>query len=192
MRTFAQEQNQPRKPVSSIFARSNTAKPGPHRRAADPILRLQSAIGNQAFQRKLQIDAEELEPELAGTTSPRLGHDFSRIPIYRSIAGAIQTKLAVNQPGDAYEQEADGIADQVMRMPEPRLRPACPCGGKCPNCQKEQPGQEQPSHGHGRLRTKRSGGSPATPFSSSCASDPGVPSAGVREEKDELSLPPPS
>jgi hypothetical protein len=155
MQTFAQEQNQPQKPVSSILARSNTAKPGPHRLAADPILHLQGVIGKRAFQRKLRIDAEELETGLAGTTSPRLGHDFSRISIYRSIAGAIQTKLAVNQPGDAYEQEADGIADQVMRMPEPRLRSACPCGGKCPNCRKEQPGQEQPSHGHGRLRAKR-------------------------------------
>ena len=30
---------------------------------------------------------------------------------------AIQTKLTVNQPGDVYEQEADRVADQVMRMP---------------------------------------------------------------------------
>ena len=30
-----------------------------------------------------------------------------------------QTKLTVNQPGDAYEQEADRVADQVMRMPDP-------------------------------------------------------------------------
>ncbi len=29
----------------------------------------------------------------------------------------VQTKLVVNQPGDRYEQEADRIADQVMRMP---------------------------------------------------------------------------
>ena len=30
----------------------------------------------------------------------------------------IQTKLAVSQPGDALEQEADQIADQVLRMPQ--------------------------------------------------------------------------
>jgi hypothetical protein len=29
----------------------------------------------------------------------------------------LQTKLAVNAPGDVYEQEADRVADQVMRMP---------------------------------------------------------------------------
>jgi len=34
-------------------------------------------------------------------------------------SGAIQTKLAVGQPGDPYEQEADRVADQVLRMPEP-------------------------------------------------------------------------
>ncbi len=32
----------------------------------------------------------------------------------------IQTKLKISEPGDKYEQEADRIADEVMRMPEPR------------------------------------------------------------------------
>ncbi len=31
----------------------------------------------------------------------------------------IQTQLTVNQPGDRYEQEADHVADAVMRMPDP-------------------------------------------------------------------------
>lgn len=30
----------------------------------------------------------------------------------------LQTKLAINEPGDRFEQEADRVADQVMRMPE--------------------------------------------------------------------------
>ncbi len=34
----------------------------------------------------------------------------------------IQTKLKISQPGDKYEQEADRIAEQVMRMPEPSLQ----------------------------------------------------------------------
>src|SRR5438105_5230341 len=29
----------------------------------------------------------------------------------------LQAKLTVNQPGDTYEQEADRVAEQVMRMP---------------------------------------------------------------------------
>jgi hypothetical protein len=31
----------------------------------------------------------------------------------------IQTNLKISEPGDVYEQEADRIADQVMRMPDP-------------------------------------------------------------------------
>lgn len=32
-------------------------------------------------------------------------------------SGALQPKLAISQPGDAYEQEADRMAEEVMRMP---------------------------------------------------------------------------
>jgi hypothetical protein len=34
-----------------------------------------------------------------------------------ATAGAIQTKLAINKPGDKYEQEADQVADQVIARP---------------------------------------------------------------------------
>ncbi|MBD2766357.1 DUF4157 domain-containing protein [Hymenobacter sp. BT664] len=34
-------------------------------------------------------------------------------------APPIQTKLTVNQPGDKFEQEADRMADKIMRMPAP-------------------------------------------------------------------------
>ena len=34
-------------------------------------------------------------------------------------SGALQAKLKIGQPGDVYEQEADRVADAVMRMPEP-------------------------------------------------------------------------
>jgi hypothetical protein len=34
----------------------------------------------------------------------------------------VQRKLTISQPGDKYEREADRVADQVMRMPEPRLQ----------------------------------------------------------------------
>lgn len=35
---------------------------------------------------------------------------------------AIQPKLRVGQPNDKYEQEADRVAEQVMRMPEPAVQ----------------------------------------------------------------------
>ncbi len=37
-------------------------------------------------------------------------------------AGPLQAKLTINQPDDKYEREANWVADQVMRMPEPRLQ----------------------------------------------------------------------
>jgi hypothetical protein len=38
-------------------------------------------------------------------------------------SGIIQAKLRISEPGDIYEQEADRVADQVMRMPEPAIPP---------------------------------------------------------------------
>jgi hypothetical protein len=35
-----------------------------------------------------------------------------------------QPKLTINAPGDKYEQEADRVADTVMRMPEPSIQRA--------------------------------------------------------------------
>ena len=65
----------------------------------------------------------------------------------------LQAKLTINQPGDVFEQEADHVADAVMRMPDPSVspksitRPAltvrvqrCSCGksasvsGECEEC----------------------------------------------------------
>jgi len=40
---------------------------------------------------------------------------------------ALQTKLRVNGPGDPYEQEADQVMEQVMRMPVHPIRPETTC-----------------------------------------------------------------
>ncbi|MDL1973334.1 MAG: DUF4157 domain-containing protein [Deltaproteobacteria bacterium] len=37
-------------------------------------------------------------------------------------SGVIQAKLKIGQPNDIYEQEADRVAEQVMRMPEPKVQ----------------------------------------------------------------------
>lgn len=82
-------------------------------------------------------------PPLSDTRTPlepRSGHDLSRVPVHTAdscpvfprrcpFGGAchtcparVQTKLKIGQPGDKYEQEADRVADQVMRMSEPTVR----------------------------------------------------------------------
>ena len=38
------------------------------------------------------------------------------------VVSGIQAKLTVGQPGDIYEQEADRVADEVMRMAEPGVQ----------------------------------------------------------------------
>ena len=60
------------------------------------IVYLHRTIGNQAVQRLMR------------STDPANGFDFAKI--------AILPKVKVSQPGDEYEQEADRIAEQVMRM----------------------------------------------------------------------------
>lgn len=48
-------------------------------------------------------------------------------------SGMLQAKLKIGQPDDKYEQEADRVAEQVMRMPAPNIQrtPACsPCGDR--------------------------------------------------------------
>src|SRR5262245_30729456 len=40
-------------------------------------------------------------------------------PIWRKLATNIQPKLIVSVPSDPQEQEADQVADRVMRMSEP-------------------------------------------------------------------------
>ncbi len=63
-----------------------------------------------------------------GAAKPALGHDFSRVRVHATPAPTLQTKLAVNQPGDQYEQEADQVADNVLHMAAPgtTLAPATP------------------------------------------------------------------
>jgi len=61
------------------------------------------------------------------STTPNLSNQpndstlFPKISIYSGRSTNIQTKLTINKPGDQYEQEADLVADQIMRMPEPRM-----------------------------------------------------------------------
>ncbi len=57
----------------------------------------------------------------------------------------IQASLKVNSPGDRYEQEADRVADSVMRMPDTAVqRTTCSCGksagpdGMCLDCKRRQ------------------------------------------------------
>jgi hypothetical protein len=121
-----------------------------------PVLRLQRTIGNQAVTRMLS-----------------------------RARPAIQAKLTVNQPGDRYEQEADRVADQVMRIPDP-VAPAelqASTGGslgvqrKCSACKAE----DEKDEAGDTLSRKQSGdaasidGAPAPAIVHEVLNSPGQP-----------------
>lgn len=86
---------------------------------AHPLIELQRTIGNQAVLNMLRSGNMQIDATTQALTEPRFGYDFSRIPIHSTQTAVPQTKLKVNQPGDVYEQEADQVAEQVMRMTDP-------------------------------------------------------------------------
>lgn len=102
------------------------------------ISRQQPTAENQAVERLLQSDVEELGDGSTTSTLPRFAHDFSLLPVYAGVGNFIQPKLKVNALGDKYEQEADRVAGQVMRMPEERLQRLRNCGGECPKRREKQ------------------------------------------------------
>lgn len=134
MRTFA-EKPKATQQATSPKAKAQTRSYFGHNRDVHSILHLQRIIGNQAVPRLVRSNAEECNVVSSGTNSPHFDYDFNRIPATSCTVGAIQMKLAINKPGDEYEQEADRVAERVMRMPEPRLQRAYASDGACPECE---------------------------------------------------------
>src|SRR5215470_16765227 len=52
----------------------------------------------------------------------RAGRDTFFAPAGHAAAPAVQMKMEVNKPGDKFEQEADKMADKVVRMPTPPVK----------------------------------------------------------------------
>lgn len=78
--------------------------------------------------------------------------------------GKIQAKLTIGQPDDTYEQEADRVAEQVMRMPEPRYPEkkedesiqTKPIASQITSLiqRQEEPEEEEEEEGEGEIQTK--------------------------------------
>jgi hypothetical protein len=90
------------------------------------------------LQRRSAFQTEPLDKPASAIVGSPTGHDFSQMPVY--APEKVQQKLMVNTPGDVYEQEADRIADRVMRMPHAQLQPARASNGLR---------TEQPAHSAG-------------------------------------------
>jgi hypothetical protein len=110
----------------------------------NPAHRLQRTAGNQAVQQLLQhAQPENLGVNSGTTAAARSGQDFSQAPVISKSPLSVQAKLAVNTPGDIYEQEADRVSEQIMNMPDLQPRRACSCEGGCQSCRVKQPSQQR-------------------------------------------------
>ncbi|HEY1938455.1 MAG TPA: DUF4157 domain-containing protein [Candidatus Angelobacter sp.] len=109
-----------------------------------------SAIPAEGQERATKAAGHDREPQPV----PRLDWSFRNVGVEGALPPvsistlsqtAFQRKLVVNEPGDQYEQEADRVAEQVMRMPEPcvsqaksSLDAAPVVQRKCAQCEKEE------------------------------------------------------
>jgi hypothetical protein len=107
-------------------------------------------------------------------TSPHPILQLQQLAGNRAVGRFLQAKLRVGQPGDAYEQEADRVANQVMRMPDPRAGDGpdlakTDAQRKCAACEEEEKLQ--------RKETGNAANTPATapPIVHKALSAPGQP-----------------
>ena len=160
MRTFAKKpkanqqttSTKPFKPSRSFVGQS---------RDVQSILHLQHTIGNRTVLKLLQTAAENVDASLASSASTNFAHDFSQIPIKTTTLSNIQPKLKVNALRDRYEQEADRIADEVLRRKIPDIQKACT------DCDEEESLQRKPDSNRriepnleNRLTSTKGSGSP--------------------------------
>jgi hypothetical protein len=108
------------------------------------------SLPTHTFVRKPSVSLSALVPQLVGNLAVQ----------QLFCAGGIQAKLAISQPSDPDEQEADRVADQVMQMAEPapissapstiqRKCAACEAGGAtCPKCEEEEKPRRKEKSGH--------------------------------------------
>ncbi len=92
-------------------ARPSRVATSPGQAAKNSIFRLQRAIGNQGMARLMENAA-------TGKSAGAQDGEASFNGGLTAMPRAIQPKLTVNAPGDEHEQEANRVAEQVMRMPD--------------------------------------------------------------------------
>jgi Domain of unknown function (DUF4157) len=103
-------------------------------RVADQVMRTKLKVPSQASPGKASTAtkrpsawAEERDPGLGvrhevfeSCAAISASLDIRKIPIHARVPPRAQTNLAVNAPGDMYEQEAERAAQTVMKIPERR------------------------------------------------------------------------
>src|SRR5260370_24358522 len=112
---------------------------------------MERQLPTQATQKEQPVKAPSSSPlqsSSAVTLHPvlRLQRAVGNQAVQRMInSGRLQAKLNVNQPGDVYEQEADQVAEQVMRMANPETSVSDDEDGAKKSLMREQGGEPQTS-----------------------------------------------
>jgi uncharacterized protein DUF4157 len=138
-----------------------------------PILAVQKLAGNQATGRWLQT-------KVGIARSDPLGPVQRKCATCEEEEEKLQAKLSIGQPGDVFEQEADRIADQVVRMPDARVSDGAVSlqpGRECAACEEQEIQRKEDRNVTGlRLMRKRSAKQTVTEMPiSSVVNAPGQP-----------------
>jgi peptidoglycan hydrolase-like protein with peptidoglycan-binding domain len=106
------EQEQPNH-LSGWMGRSRRSQP----QQRDNLAAMQNAYGNQAVLRMQR--SQSMNSTQGGILQRKCGCGGTCTECQKKQELPLQTKLSISEPGDKYEQEADRVAEQVMRMPTP-------------------------------------------------------------------------
>jgi len=138
-------------------------------KASEPEIDRSGMLGARAIQ-AIGGGSPETPPEqyagalgqLSGRSQTGMLRQLQRSYGNSYVGSIIQAKLIVGQPGDVYEQEADKVADAVMRMPEPALSAIAGVTNHiqpmliqrmCTTCQHEEEEQIHPKEALGQVPT---------------------------------------
>ena len=147
MHTYA-----PKHHGSRASSAENATSGGSLIRSCRQSVQLQRAPGNQALQRLLQSEPAGFEARSGASAITSPSSDVDRMmAAHANPSNSIQAKLKTSTPGDAFEREAERVADQVVHLPEHQLQRHC---GSKSNCPSE---REQPTLGKEQLQTKSAG-----------------------------------
>ena len=118
--TAFQKQTTPakQKPISNPSLIIQRARNNPKSLTPADVMQLQRTIGNRAVGRLISEIRRPLSTVQQASLQRQLVQE-------RIKSGTLQAKLKIGQPNDIYEQEADRVAEQVMRMPDPILQRGC-------------------------------------------------------------------
>ena len=121
MSTFAPLQNQAQKPGSLL--------PSPSNRSIIEPLRPTLLMPHPGWDKAARQDEPDTRGFRSGSDAATgFGPGFAQIPLQPPVRGIVQAKLEVSSPEDSYEQEADLVSEQVVRMPERGLPRAVEAG----------------------------------------------------------------